>query len=190
MNATLPDERTRGLLRRIAAGDRDAYAEVVAGHQDAVRAALGGFARSGQELEDFCHLVFVETYFRLGDYRPGRGPFLPWLLAVGRNLVLEELRRRRAEDRRLHRYVERAAADGPIHEDVDAARAALERCLREVDPAEAEVLRAHYREGETCDAIASRIGKTGPAVRKLLQRLRERLRACVDRKLAAGEAGA
>lgn len=186
--ATLTDDRARELLGRVRGGDRDAYAEIVAGYQDQVRAVLGGYARSAEEVEDFCHVAFVEAYFKLEDYDSRRGPFLPWFLAVARNAALEELRRRRAEGRRLFRYVERAAAEGPPHEDVTRAQAALEKCLAEVEPAEAGVLRAHYREGETCDAIASRLGKSGVAVRKLLQRLRERLRQCVEKKLLAVDA--
>jgi RNA polymerase sigma-70 factor (ECF subfamily) len=129
----------------------------------------------------------VEGYFKLGEFRPERGRFLPWFLAVARNAVLEELRRRKAEGRRLHRYVERAAGEDAPPEDVGPARRALERCLSEVDPAEAAVLRARYREGRTCDEIAGGLGKSGAAVRKLLQRLRERLRACVERRLVAVE---
>jgi len=187
MATPLPDERALGLLKRVLAGERDAYAEIVSGTQDALRAALGSFARAPQELEDYCHLAFVEGYFKLGEFRPERGRFLPWFLAVARSIVLEELRRRKAEGRRLHRYVERAAGEVALDEDLDRARGALERCLSEIDPAEAGVLRAHYREGRTCDEIARGLGKSGAAVRKLLQRLRERLRVCVERRLVAIE---
>ena len=184
----MTDEEARRALERVLAGDRDAYGELVSGFQDALRGVLGGFARSLEELEDFCHLAFVETYFKLAEYRPQRGPLLPWFLAVARNAVLEELRRRRAQGRRLHRYVERSAAQGPVHEDADRARQALERCLSELEPGESRVLRDHYRDGRGCDEIASALGKSGPAVRKILQRLRERLRACVEKRmLAAGE---
>ena len=183
----MTDEQARQALERVLAGDRDAYGEIVVGLQDALRGVLGGFCRSLEELEDFCHLAFVETYFKLGEYRPARGPFLPWFLAVARNAVLEEMRRRRAEGRRLHRYVERAASQGPRHEDAGGAQKALERCLSELEPGESRVLRDHYRDGRGCDEIAAALGKSGPAVRKILQRLRERLRACVEKRMVAAE---
>ena len=183
----MTDEQARQALDRVVAGDRDAYGEIVSGFQDALRGLLGGFARSLEELEDFCHLAFVETYFKLGEYRPERGPVLPWFLAVARNAVLEELRRRRAQGRRLFRYVERAAARGPVHEETGRAQRALERCLSELEHGESRVLRDHYRDGRGCDEIASALGKSGHAVRKILQRLRERLRACVEKRLIAAE---
>jgi RNA polymerase sigma-70 factor (ECF subfamily) len=176
-------DRWSSAVSRVLAGETDAYAEIVHGCQDSVRAALGGFARSAGELEDFCHKAFVETYFKLKDFDPRRGSFLPWFLTVARNGVLEELRRRKSEERRLHRYVERAAHEGSPFDGEEHARAALERCLGEFEKADADLVRARYREGHSCEEIASAIGKTAVATRKALQRLRERLRACVERRL-------
>jgi RNA polymerase sigma-70 factor (ECF subfamily) len=185
MRQTLDAERCVALIARIRAGDQDAYAEIVSSYQDPLRAALGGFARSADELEEYCHKAFVETYFKLKDYDPARGPFLPWFLTVARNLVLEELRRRKAEERRLHRYVERSAQEGTPYDGEPMARAALERCLSEFERGDADIIRARYREGLSCEEIADTLGKTAVATRKALQRLRERLRACVQRRLAA-----
>jgi RNA polymerase sigma-70 factor, ECF subfamily len=181
---TLDAGRCASLIERILSGEQDAYAEIVSAYQDSLRAALGGFARSADELEDFCHKAFVETYFKLKDYDRVRGPFLPWFLTVARNLVLEDLRRRKAEERRLHRYVERSVQDGTPFEEEPQARVALERCLSEFERSDAEMIRARYREGLSCEEIADTLGKTAVATRKALQRLRERLRACVQRRLA------
>lgn len=185
MAVTLSGEQCARVIERILAGEQDAYAEIVRAYQDPLRAALGGFARSAGELEDFCHKAFVDAYFKLADYDPDRGPFLPWFLAVSRNAILEDLRRRKSEERRLHRYVERAAHEGTPFDGHDHAQAALERCLSEFETGDAAVIRARYREGRSCDQIASTLGKSGVATRKHLQRLRERLRACVERRLAA-----
>lgn len=179
------DDELRARIRKVLSGDQDAYAEIVSSCQDAVRAALGGYCRSTGELEDACHKAFVQAYFKLSDYDPRRGAFLPWLLAVARNAMLEEFRREKAETRRLQRYVERASVRTPVLGDVELATQALERCLTEIDGADAEIIRARYREDRTCEEIAGTLGKTAVATRKLMQRLRERLRACVEKRLAA-----
>jgi RNA polymerase sigma-70 factor (ECF subfamily) len=176
-------DRWAPVVARVLGGETEAYADLVAGCQDPLRSALGGFARSAGELEDWCHKSFVDVYFKLKDFDARRGPFLPWFLTVARNGVLEELRRRKAEERRLHRYVERAAQEGSAFDGVEHARAALERCLGEFEKTEAEMIRARYREGLSCEEIASAVGKTAVATRKALQRLRERLRACVERRI-------
>ncbi len=185
MKQALDAGRCASLIARILDGEQDAYGEIVSAYQDSLRSALGGFARSPDELEEFCHKAFVETYFKLKDYDPDRGAFLPWFLTVARNLVLEDLRRRKAEERRLHRYVERSAQEGTPFEEEPQARAALERCLSEFERGDAEIIRARYREGLSCEEIADTLGKTAVATRKALQRLRERLRQCVQRRLAA-----
>ena len=185
MRQTLDAERCASLIARIRGGEQDAYADIVAAYQDPLRAALGGFSRSADELEEWCHKAFVETYFKLKDYDPARGAFLPWFLTVARNLVLEELRRRKSEERRLHRYVERSVQEGTPYDGEPHARAALERCLSEFERGDAEMIRARYREGLSCEEIADTLGKSAVATRKALQRLRERLRACVHRRLAA-----
>ena len=176
-------DRWAAVVSRVLAGDTEAYADLVGGCQDPLRSALGGFSRSAGELEDWCHKAFVDVYFKLKDFDPRRGAFLPWFLTVARNGVLEELRRRKSEERRLHRYVERAAQEGGTFDGAEHARAALERCLGEFEKTDAEMIRARYREGHTCEEIAAAIGKTAVATRKALQRLRERLRACVERRI-------
>ena len=179
----LQGARCNELIRQVLAGSQDAYAEIVSGYQDQVRAALGGYCRSPGELEDFCHKAFVETYFKLSEFDPRRGAFLPWFLTIARNCLLEDLRRRKSETRRLQRYIERAATESSPFEDHEVAQRALERCLSEVDSADARIIRARYHEGRSCEQIASHLRKTPVATRKLLQRLRERLRACVERRL-------
>jgi DNA-directed RNA polymerase specialized sigma24 family protein len=47
------------------------------------------------------------------------------------------------------------------------------------------MISARYRKGRTSEQIASGSGRKPSAVRMLLQRLRERLRACVSGRLAA-----
>lgn len=187
MDVAVIEEDLRKSLARVLSGERDAYAQIVAALQDPLRSALGGLARSTEELEDFCHLAFVAAYFRLADYDSKRGAFRPWFFTLARNAALEELRRRRAEGRRLHRYVERGLAETSDLDRLEQAREALERCLAHLEPGEARILRDHYRSGRGCEEIGALVGKTALAVRKILQRLRERLRACVERRML-GEA--
>lgn len=174
-----------GTVRRVLGGEREAYAEIVEACQDRLRAALGGYCRSAEELEEVCHLAFIEAYRKLAEFDPGRGPFVSWLLTIGRNGLLMELRRRKAEGERAARYLERAAESGPAFEDAERARLALANCLAELGPAEREMVSARYGGGWTSEKLAAKLGKTAGAVRMLLQRLRERLRECIERRLGA-----
>ncbi len=185
MTEGLTDSQAAAIAVRVADGDREAYAELVAACQDRVRARLAGYCRSAEEVEEVSHLAFVEAYRKLEDFDPRRGSFLGWLLAVARNCLLGELRRRKSEGQRAARYLERAA--GSAEDDIEPARAALERCMEELGPDEAKLVDSRYRGGTTSDQLAARLGKTAGAVRMALQRVRERLRACIERRLAETE---
>jgi RNA polymerase sigma-70 factor (ECF subfamily) len=171
--------------RRVAGGDREAYACLVSAYQDRVRAQIAGYCRSAEEVEELCHLAFVEAYRKIEAFDPARGSFLGWILTIARSLLLEELRRRRSEGRRAARYLERAAATETP--DLEAERAALEHCLRQLDAEEAELVESRYRRGRTSEQLAAALGKTAGAVRMALQRIRERLRACIQRRMAETE---
>lgn len=187
MRDGLTDDEAKRAVARVLAGDQDGYAEIVTRCQDPLRRTLAAYSRSPEELEDFCHAAFVEAYFKLSAYDPQRGAFLPWLLAVARNSVLAELRRRKAEGLRLYRYLERAALDASPREETELAHQALEHCLSAagLEPDEVRMIQARYREGRDSEQIAVTLGKTAIAVRKWLQRLRERLRLCVEHRLSA-----
>ncbi len=176
-----------GWIRRVLEGDREAYAEVVAATQRQVWAMLAGYCRSAEETEEFCHLAFVEAYFRLSQYSPERGSFLSWLMTIARSRLLNEIHRRQAEGERSLRYLERAAAERAPFEDLEGARHALEHCLSELAPEEADLVRGRYGERRTSEQLGARLGKTGVAVRRFMQRIRERLRMCVEARLARGE---
>lgn len=64
---------------------------------------------------------------------------------------------------------------------------ALDRCMKEIPLEKRELLQRHYGDGQSVRALAQTKGQTYEAVRKNLFRLRQLLRECIDRRLAAGE---
>ena len=128
MASTMSPEQAAQLVRRVLAGEREAYAGIVTEYQGRVRAALASYCRSAEEVEELCQLAFIEAYRKLEDFEPARGAFLAWLLAIARSCLLMELRRRKAEGERTAQYLERAAASSSALGDSQQAQAALEQC--------------------------------------------------------------
>jgi len=188
----MPDEFTpmqaAATAARVAAGDKEAYAELVDTYQDRVRALVAGWCRSSEEIEETCHLTFVQAFRNIAAFDPRRGSFLTWLLRIARNCLLAEIRRRRNEGQHAARYLQRAAETGIDHRRLEAARAALEKCLEELTAKEQQLVEDRYTRQTTSEEIASALQKTAGAVRMNLQRIRERLRSCVERRLAESEA--
>lgn len=183
-----PQEAAR-TVRLVLAGRRESYALLVDAFQDRVRAALAAGCRSAEEVEEAAHAAFVEAYRRLADFDPARGAFLSWLLAIARSALLIELRRRRAAGERAAEYLERAARAAPAEPAAHlaaGARAALEGCLAELSPGERRLVESRYRLGWPSSKLAVVLRKSPGAVRMALQRLRERLRRCIERRLSGG----
>jgi RNA polymerase sigma-70 factor, ECF subfamily len=84
------------LVRRAAAGDAEAYGDLVTMHQPAAFRVAYVLLRSAPDAEDAAQEAFVKAYLALGRFRAGE-PFRPWLLQIVGN---EARNRRRAMGRR------------------------------------------------------------------------------------------
>jgi RNA polymerase sigma-70 factor (ECF subfamily) len=81
------------LVRRCRAGDRTAFAELVALHQDAVVRVASRIV-GPDDSEDVAQDAFLRAFHRLDRFR-GEGPFRGWLLQIARNSALDHLSARR-----------------------------------------------------------------------------------------------
>jgi RNA polymerase sigma-70 factor (ECF subfamily) len=187
MPVSLTSNEAAQLVARVVSGDREAYAPLVDAYQFNVRAVIARYFHSAIEVEELAHQAFVDAYIKLKTFDSNRGAFLSWLRIITRNVMIDELRRRRSALAQVVRYSERVAD----HADSDQEKThmALECCLSELSTEEIKVINARYARGSTSDEIAASAGKSAVAVRRLLQRLRERLRLCIEKHIAATDGG-
>ncbi len=202
-NATLTtDEQDIIWMMRVRHGDRVAFAELVACHQQRV---VGTVARmlgtDSADAEDIGQQVFLRVWKSATRYEP-TARFTTWLYTITRNLVFNELRRRK------HRPVTSFDAEPPG----DAANSRGDPTSRFEDfqaPApDAALLQAELQEAITAaiahlpeaqrmaiilrryeelsyEEIAGVLGLTVPAVKSLLFRARVLLRERLARYLDA-----
>jgi RNA polymerase sigma-70 factor (ECF subfamily) len=180
-------------MQLVGSGDTAAFQELVERHQALVAGTIGHMLGNNSDVEDLAQQVFIRVWKNAKRYVP-RAKFTTWLLTITRNLVFNELRRRKrhalvplqtgTEGEELQLKDERGATpDESLLEDelrqaVDAAIAQLPETQRM-----ALVLR-RYQE-LSYDEIADVLHQSVPAVKSLLFRarteLRERLRSYLDR---------
>ncbi|WP_290866601.1 RNA polymerase sigma factor [Hamadaea sp.] len=170
------------LVERAAAGDQQAYAELVA-RTSALARRTATLLGAGDDAEDVVQEAYVKAYRRLTTFR-GESSFRSWLLTIVANETrnLHRTRQRRAG------LLERAAAvEGPPieHDDaVDGAlsaerRAELVSALQQLSPADRDVLVYRYlldmSEAETAELLDRPKGTVKSRASRALAKLRTQL---------------
>ena len=158
-------------------------------HRHAVVAYLYGVVADYHAVEDLFQEVSLVAIQKAGEFRDGTN-FVGWLRAIARNKVREHLRKRTGVllDEALLDGLDRAFDAARAAIDPDQRKEAMRRCLDDLPPASRQLLSWRYDEGLTPAGIAERSGRSRAGVNSLLQRIRETLRDCVERRSAAARA--
>ncbi len=125
-------------------------------------------------------MAVLESY---GSYDQSR-PFVPWALGLARRVAAESFRRRKRMPMLL---TEEATASfaAAVGQEADAERDRLVHladCLKELDGRAREICDLRYRLDLSPARIAERLGLHPNTASKALQRVREQLRECIERR--------
>jgi RNA polymerase sigma-70 factor (ECF subfamily) len=80
------------LVRRCQAGEADAFAELVAQHQDRLYNVIVRMCRHAADAEELAQEAFLRAFERIGQFRGG-SRFYTWLFRVAVNLTISRRRR-------------------------------------------------------------------------------------------------
>ena len=181
------------LMQLTAGGDTAAFEQLVERHQALVAGTVGRMLGSNSDVEDIAQQVFVRVWKSASRSEP-RAKFTTWLLTITRNLVFNELRRRKRhaisplqgerEGEEMQLKDERGQTpdasllEGELQGAIESAIAALPETQRM-----AVVLRRY--EELSYEEIAEVLDQSVPAVKSLLFRARTELRERLKSYLAA-----
>jgi RNA polymerase sigma-70 factor, ECF subfamily len=180
------------LMLRVRDGDLEAFETLVTRHQHSVVGTAAKMLGGAADAEDIAQQVFVRVWKHAARYQPS-AKFTTWLMTITRNLVFNELRRRRRSqqvsmdsdegDTIRHQFVDEQAVapseeilDSELKEAIDAAIASLPETQRL-----AIVLRRY--EGMPYEEIAEVLKTSVPAVKSILFRARAELKARLKKYL-------
>jgi RNA polymerase sigma-70 factor (ECF subfamily) len=149
-----------------------------------VSAFVTSLVRDFQERDEILQETAVAVLDSFGRY-DGTRPFVAWAIGIARNQILLHLRRKeRARlvfDTDAVEALAQAFADrSPREERLDF----LVQCLDTLERTAREMCRLRYEQDLKPAAIGEHLGMAPNAVAKALQRIRDRLRECIDRKTA------
>ena len=180
------------LMARVKDGDEEAFERLVELHQTAVIGTVAKMLSNTADAHDIAQQVFIRVWKSAPRYRP-TAKFTTWLFTITRNLVFNEMRRRK---RRPESSIEEAEEEYHIglpddehrQPDAESLQAELERAIDDAIQALPEkqriaVILRRY-EDMPYDEIAKVVDLSLPAVKSLLFRARGQLRDALAPYLA------
>ena len=162
------------LVRRILAGQRADYAELVHRHQDGLYRHARGMGLDHDTSVDLVQDAFVKGYTRLGECRDPQH-VRAWLYRIVRNLCLDHLRNVRQKTVPLSALPD--ATQIPAAEPVDIElKSALQRALSTLPLSMREAFLLKHDAEYTYEEIAELTNASVSAVKMRVHRAREALR--------------
>lgn len=175
----------------VARGDTPAFEQLVERHQTLVLGTVARMLGSNSDVEDVAQQVFLRVWKSAPRYMP-TAKFTTWLLTITRNLVFNEIRRRKrhpAETLDVHqgeeslplpdrqgRIPDQSLLDDEMQRAVDKAIQALPEKQR------LAVILRRYEE-KSYEEIGEVLDLSVPAVKSVLFRARTELRTALNRYL-------
>jgi RNA polymerase sigma-70 factor (ECF subfamily) len=165
-----------GWMARIREGDMEAFRLLVEMHQARVIGTISKMLGADAESEDLAQQVFIRIWKSAPRYKP-TAKFTTWLFRITRNLVFNELRRKRHF----------ADQTEEIPEPVERAEKELQRAIQEAinqlpESQRMAIILRRYEE-MPYEEIAKVMETSVPAVKSILFRARAELRERLEKYL-------
>jgi RNA polymerase sigma-70 factor, ECF subfamily len=193
-----PDEANAQDLRWMALikhGDPDAFRSLVETHQHRVIGTVAKMLSDDTEAEDIAQQVFVRVWKSAHRYEP-TAKFTTWLYKITRNLVFNELRRRKrhpatsldattGEDDRPMQTADTSVKAPDVFVLEDEMHTAIQRAIDELPETQRMAVILRRYDDISYEEIAEILDLTVPAVKSVLFRARTELREKLRRYLEA-----
>ena len=169
--------------------DTATVAQLLLKHRHEVVGYVYSVVPQAHAVEDIFQEVCLVAITKAVEFQEGTH-FVAWARTIARHKIREHLRRRSVvppEDA-FFDLLDRAFEERRATVDLDSRREAMRLCLGELQVEARRVLSWRYEEGLSPEDIAHKTGRTRAGVNSLLQRIRELLRECVERRTAGAQA--
>ncbi|MEJ7732105.1 MAG: sigma-70 family RNA polymerase sigma factor [Polyangiaceae bacterium] len=181
-----PDELLEVLMARYVAGDIQAFDALYARVAPRVFAYLISMCRNQERANDVCQTTFLKLHRARNGWIPG-SPLMPWLMAIARNTLLDEVRRRarsRGEMTATGEVPEVADPEDPSsrlseQEQLSSTAEALTRAIEALVAPQREALLLTKESGLSIREAAQVLGTTETAVKLRVHRAYTALRGAL-----------
>jgi RNA polymerase sigma-70 factor (ECF subfamily) len=170
------------LMRRVAAQDRAAFAELYRATSAKLFAVVSRILPGG-DASEVVQEAYVKIWQRASDFDAAKGSPLAWMTTIARNRALDEARRTKPvslEDMPEGFELAGEFIDPLATRDRKEAYAALLRCLNSLEPERREMILLAYYRGASRDALATKFNAPVGTVKTWLRRSLAQLKDCLS----------
>jgi RNA polymerase sigma-70 factor (ECF subfamily) len=173
----------QSILDRIAAGEREAFAELVQRYQQPLFGFLGRMGMTQAQAEDLAQETFLRAWSHLQQFDPARAQFNTWLHTIARNLAFTWFSAHGQQTALPDEALEDVACEhpNPMQQlQAKQERERLQHALRELPMADRSALALTYVHGMSLTDVARIEGVSLAAIKTRLHRARQALRSMLD----------
>ena len=191
-----PDAAAQDLawMAQVKLGDTEALRALIEAHQHRIIGTVAKMLGDDTDAEDIAQQVFIRVWKSAGRYEP-TAKFTTWLFKITRNLVFNELRRRKRhpaqsldaahdDDRPMQAPDHTVKAPDTALLDEEMQRA-IQRAIDELPEAQRMAVILRRYEDVSYEEIGEVLDLSVPAVKSVLFRARTELREKLKRYLEA-----
>ncbi|MBW0019760.1 MAG: sigma-70 family RNA polymerase sigma factor [Mycobacterium sp.] len=176
------------LLRRVARGDRDAFAAFYDRTKTRVYGLVMRVLRDAGYSEETTQEIYLEVWRTASQYDSAKGSALSWLLTMTHRRAVDRVRAEHAGSQRESRYgAANAGPDSALPHDpvADSAIAGDERrrvaeCLGVLTDAQRECIELAYYRGLTYAEVSQRLTANLSTIKSRMRDALRGLRNCLD----------
>jgi RNA polymerase sigma-70 factor (ECF subfamily) len=176
------------LVRRVARGDRDAFATVYDLTKSRVFGLVVRVLRDAGYSEETTQEIYLEVWRTASEYDPAKGSALAWLMTMAHRRAIDRVRSEQAGSRRESRYGAAtaepvsAAGNDPV---ADSAIAGDERrrvveCLDALTDTQRQCIELAYYQGLTYSEVSQRLAANLSTIKSRIRDALRGLRNCLD----------
>ena len=172
-----------GLLARVAARDREAFAAVYAATSAKLFGIVVRILPRRDVAEDVLQDVYVKIWQGAAGFDPARASAITWMATIARNRAIDEVRRRRPvsiEDTPEALEVPQSGPDPLESAQQSEALRRLKACLEGLEPDRRQMVLLAYYTGLSRDELAQRFATPVNTIKTWLHRSLAQLRKCLD----------
>ena len=170
--------------------DEEAFLQAFLANQRALYAHILVLLSNASDADDVFQETSIILWRKRREFKESLS-FRAWACGIAFNAA-RNLRAKKARERMRVTFddglLEQIAGEAlAIGHELDARRAALERCLEKISTRDRQLLEYRYAEGATIKSVAERVGRPIEGLYKAMRRIHDQLFDCVGRILGPEE---